>query len=152
MRKLFFTLVLILGSFLGANAQKYVVDIVFAPDSTVAVCKPVVPESKKSKSGKMYLHNGETVQVVSEPLDSMGFVKFMSYRDVHIKVDGKEYTTTARNLVLAEDNPEGTVDAIYQNLDTHSGLWNIDMHGKSGYLFSVRWLVIMLIIGLAGAF
>lgn len=160
MKKILFTLALILGSLLGANAQKYVVDIVFSPDSSVAVCRPVVPENNKSKSGKkdspkyekIYLHNGDTVQVVSNPLDSMGFIKFMSYRDVHIKYEGKEYTTKARNLVLAEDNPEGTEDAIYKNLDTHPALWNIDMHGKSRYLFSVKLLVIMLIIGLIGAF
>ena len=160
MKKLVFALALLFVSFLGANAQKYVVDIVFTPDSTVAVCRPVVPENSKSKSGKKdspkydkaYLHNGDVVQVVSEPLDSMGFVKFMAYRDVHIKFNGKDYTTKARNLVLSEDNPEGTVDTIYENLDTRPALWDIDMHGKSGYLFNVRLLVILLIIGLAGAF
>jgi|GEM_PF-5276384 len=81
----------------------------------------------------------------------MGFVKFMSNRDVHIKLDGVEYTTRARNLVLSEDNPEGTVDSVYQILDTHPGLWDIDMHGKHRYLFNVRLLVIVLLIGLAGA-
>ena len=112
MKKFVFTLALLLGSFLGANAQKYVVDIVFRTDSTVAVCKPAVPESSKSKSGKkdspkyekIYLHDGETVQVVSEPLDSMGFIKFMPYRDVHIKYEGKEYTT--KNTITQYQNYE----------------------------------------------
>ena len=139
---------------LSAFGQKYVVDIVFEPDSTV--CFLYTPTGTKvnkteSKSRKIYIHNGETVQVVSPALDSMGFVKFMSNRDVRIKYNGQEYRTKGRNLVLSEDNPAGTVDVAYQNLDKHPGLWNIDIHKGSRYLCNIWLIAIMLAIGLVGA-
>ena len=159
MKRFLLSIVFFTMGVIGAYGQKYTVDILFATDSTTAVARPFIPEGKKSKNKeaaaaareKVYLHNGETVQVLSASPDSMGFVKFMSYRDVHIKYNGNEYTTKASILKLSEDNPEGTVDTVYQFLDTHPGLWNLNIRGWSRHLFNVWLIVIMLIVGILGA-
>ena len=159
MKHFLFSLALLFLGFFCAYGQNYTVDVLFKTDSTTTVCKPVIPKDKKFKNKeeemaareKIYLHEGETVQVLSASPDSMGFVKFMAFRDVHIKYNGKEYTTKASILKLSEDNPEGTVDTVYQFLDTHPGLWNLNIRGWSRHLFSVWLIVIMLIVGILGA-
>ena len=139
-------------------AQNYVIDILYGADSVA--CSPVIPKGKKFKNNeeaaaakqKVYLHNGDAVKVTGLPADSLRLRDFMRNKEVEIDINGKKYTTFARNIVLAEDNPEGTIDAVNGMLIKKPGLWDLDIHGKHRYLFNYGIIVAMLVIGLFGAF
>ena len=156
MRKIVIVFGFILLS-ISAFAQDYVIDILYGPDSVA--CVPVIPEGKKFKNNeeakaakqKVYLHSGELVNVTGLPADSLRLRDFMKNNGVEITIDGKKYTTSARNIILA-DTTGVAVDAVNGMLKNKPCLFKLDIHGKHSYLFNYGIIIAMLVIGLFGAF
>ena len=157
MKKALFIAILNLLMVASGFAQNYIVDVLYGPDSIV--CSPVIPEGKKFKNNeeasaakqKVYLHTGDVVKVTGLPADSLRLRDFMKNNGVEITIDGKKYTTSARNIILA-DTTGVAVDAVNGMLQNKPCLFELDIHGKHRYLFNYGIIVAMLAIGLFGAF
>ena len=157
MKKILF--IAILNLLLGASgfAQNYIIDVLYGPDSIA--CSPVIPEGKKFKNNeeakaakqKVYLHSGEVVNVTGLPADSLRLRDFMKNNEVEITIDGKKYTTSARNIIIS-DTTGVAVDAVNGMLKNKPCLFKLDIHGKHSYLFNYGIIIAMLVIGLFGAF
>ena len=142
----------------SASAQDYVVDILYGPDSVA--CTPVIQKNKKFKNNeeakaakqKVYIHQGDIIDVTGTPTDSLRLRDFMKYKDVEVTIGGKKYTTVARSLILADDSPEGAVDEINGMLKNKPCMFELDIHGEHRYLFNYGIIIAMLVVGLFGAF
>jgi len=90
--------------FTSANAQRYVVDLLFANDSINASEIVVSEQSGDEVPGvtAFTIPNGEelTITRVLKGNENIGVI---------VK-DGKEYAVNGVSLILSENNPEGTVD------------------------------------------
>ena len=155
MKKLIYLAFLSLVLAAPAYAQNYIVDILYGADSIA--CTPVIQKDKKSKNDKearqkVYIHNGDAVNVTGLPADSLRLRDFMRNNEIEIDIDGKKYTTFARNIVLSDDNPKETIDEVNGLLKNKPCLFVLDIHGKHRYLFNYGIIVAMLAIGLFGAF
>ena len=156
MRKAFLLLGLVILS-LGTFAQDYVIDILYGPDSVA--CVPMIPEGKKFKNEeeasaakqKVYLHSGDVVKVTGLPADSLRLRDFMKNNGIEIAIRGKNYNTSARNIILA-DTTGAAVDAVNGMLKNKPWLFELDIHGKHRYLFNYGIIIAMLALGLFGAF
>lgn len=157
MKKALFIAILNLLMVASGFAQNYIVDVLYGPDSIV--CSPVIPEGKKFKNKeeasvakqKVYLHTGDVVKVTGLPADSLRLRDFMKNNGVEITIDGKKYTTSARNIILA-DTTGVAVDAVNGMLQNKPCLFELDIHGKHRYLFNYGIIIAMLVVGLFGAF
>jgi len=122
--------------FTPANAQRYVVDLLFARDS-MRVSEILVSE----KSGDevpgvtaFYISNGEelTITRVLKGNENMGV----------IVRDGKEYAVSGGSLILSDNNPEGTVD-LFPDLRKNG------KHTAVEHFFTTMtpyWIIAMLFI------
>ena len=155
MKKLIYLAFLSLVLAAPAYAQNYIVDILYGDDSIA--CTPVIQKDKKTKNDKearqkVYIHNDDAVNVTGLPADSLRLRDFMRNNEIEIDIDGKKYTTFARNIVLSDDNPKETIDEVNGLLKNKPCLFVLDIHGKHRYLFNYGIIVAMLAIGLFGAF
>ncbi len=107
--RLLLTFVSLCIGFFSANAQRYVVDLLFANDSvpvyTIEESKQYDAENEGTKA--FAIQNGEEITItrVLKGNESIGVI---------VK-DGKEYAVRGAYLVLSENNPEGTID-LFPNL------------------------------------
>lgn len=157
MKKVLFIAILNLLMAASGFAQNYIIDVLYGPDSIV--CSPVIPEGKKFKNKeeasaakqKVYLHTGDVVKVTGLPTDSLRLRDFMKNNGVEIAINGKKYTTAARNIIIA-DTAGVAVDAVNGMLQNKPCLFELDIHGKHRYLFNYGIIIAMLVVGLFGAF
>jgi len=102
--KLIVLLLFLSVGFTQANAQRYVVDLLFANDSInaweITVSEKTGDEMEGVKA--FSIPNGEelTITRVLKGNENTGV----------IEKDGKEYAVHGASLILSENNPEGTVD------------------------------------------
>lgn len=157
MKRVLFVAILNLLLVASGFAQNYVVDILYGPDSIA--CVPLIPEGKKFKNKeeasaakqKVYLHSGDALKVTGLPANSLRLRDFMKNNGVEVTINGKKYTTAARNIIIA-DTTGDAVDAVNGMLKNKPWLYELDIHGKHRYLFNYGIIIAMLVVGLFGAF
>ena len=126
MKRVLFVAILNLLLVASGFAQNYVVDILYGPDSIA--CVPLIPEGKKFKNKeeasaakqKVYLHSGDALKVTGLPANSLRLRDFMKNNGVEVTINGKKYTTAARNIIIADTTGMASLSQCW--LSAFSGL------------------------------
>lgn len=134
-RIILFIIALSVG-FVSANAQRYVVDLLFANDSVSAYTIVMSTQSDSEVEGikAFSIPNGEEITVTRV---------LKGNPDIGVIVkDGKEYAVRGSCLVLSENNPEGAVDLFPE-------LRKEGKHSTTEHFFTTMtpyWIIALLFI------